>query len=196
MKVKSTLFEELSKDQDDSVERSSFYMVDKTFCKERLTPYLTDMPESTNQDKLTKKTVSLPVSLPVPILPIFVRKPSRSNEFVLMQNWEGVVLKVRNDSFLARLVDLTSKGVEEEAELLMDEVSDEDRELIKPGAIFYWFIGYLDSRTGQRTRSSIIRFRRLPAWQEKEIQRAQREAEQIQESLGWREEASSLLKTG
>ncbi len=87
---------------------------------------------------------------------------------------------------MARLQDLTEKGPEEEAEFPIEEVSDEDRKFIKSGAIFYWNIGYLDSRTGQRRRVSIIRFRRLPAWRKEEISASQIEALKIRETIGWK----------
>lgn len=189
--IDESLFEELSREEDNSIEKLSFYIVDKTFQQERLASYLTEIPESTYllernfYRKLPKQTSFLPKSKVSHI--VYLReKISRRNEFVLMQKWEGVVLEIKKDSFIARLVDLMRKGVEEEAELLIDEVSSEDRKLIKPGVIFYWNIGYLDSLSGQRTRSSIIRFRRLPAWNKKEIEKAESEATLIRESIGWK----------
>ena len=55
------------------------------------------------------------------------REPIVQNRFVPLQKWEGIVLQVLEDSFFARLGDLTSSGVDEEAEFLMEEVSDADR---------------------------------------------------------------------
>jgi hypothetical protein len=110
----------------------------------------------------------------------------RQSAFISLQKWEGVVLAVLSDSFLARLVDLTRTGPDEEAEFPLDEVSEEDRPLIRPGAIFYWNIGYHNSYSGQRTRTSIIRFRRLPAWTREEIEAATREAERLGKSIGWK----------
>jgi hypothetical protein len=92
---------------------------------------------------------------------------------------------VMDNAFLARLIDLTHTGVDEEAEFPIDEISEEDKALITPGAIFYWDIGYHTSYSGQRTRKSLIRFRRLPAWTQKEIEAAQREAERIGKAFGW-----------
>ena len=114
----------------------------------------------------------------------FKAKPYQ-NFFTSLQEWEGVVTKVMNDAFLARLIDLTHRGADEEAEFPIDEVSEEDKPLINVGAIFYWNIGYHTSYSGQRTRTSIIRFRRLPAWTQREIDAAKREAERIEKALGW-----------
>lgn len=104
--------------------------------------------------------------------------PSK-DKFVSLQKWEGIVIEVKKDIFLARLHDLTKENPEEEAEFPLEEISPEDKKLLQPGAIFYWNIGYLDSRTGQRKRESIIRFRRIPAWREEEIEVAKQEAQAL-----------------
>lgn len=118
-------------------------------------------------------------------IPYFPSKPQQS-VFSSLQKWEGVVLQVTLECIIARLVDLTQPGAsEEEAEIPLNELSEEDRDLIQPGAVFYWNIGYLDSQSGQRTRVSIIRFRRLPAWTRKEIESAGREAARIRAAFGW-----------
>ncbi|HEY5864217.1 MAG TPA: hypothetical protein VI542_01480 [Candidatus Tectomicrobia bacterium] len=117
---------------------------------------------------------------------ISLKTAPRQSAFISLQKWEGVVVEVLSDSFLTRLVDLTRTGPDEEAGFPVDEVSEEDRPLIRPGAIFYWNIGYHNSYSGQRTRTSIIRFRRLPAWTREEIEAAKREAERLGKSIGWK----------
>jgi len=91
-----------------------------------------------------------------------------------------------SDSFFARLVDLTGDTPDEEVEIPREEVSASDCALLREGAVFYWTIGYSDSVKGQRRRVSEIRFRRLPAWTEEDIQRAEREAEEFGFVLGSR----------
>ncbi len=118
---------------------------------------------------------------------VFLRRvPIVQNRFVSLQKWEGTVLQVLEDSFFARLVDLTNDGVDEEAEFPVEEVSDADRSLITPGAVFYWNIGYIDNISGQRTRASVIRFRRLPVWRPEELERAKRKAQHISDLLDWK----------
>ncbi len=104
-------------------------------------------------------------------------KLHRQTRFEFLQKWRGVVLEVSDESFLARLVDMESPAPDEEAEILKREISDEDLQLIEPGAVFYWNIGYQVDPSGQRKRASVIRFRRLPIWTPKELSDAKRWAE-------------------
>lgn len=126
-----------------------------------------------------------PIYRPKPIL-LRTSNLRPQDRFVSLQKWEGVVLAIEQDSFLARLLDLSQGTSEEEGEFSIDDVSEEDRLLLKPGAIFYWNIGYHDSRTGQRRKVSEIRFRRLPAWTAREIEAAEREARRLRALIGWK----------
>jgi hypothetical protein len=114
------------------------------------------------------------------------REPILQNRFVPLQKWEGIVLQVLEDSFFARLVDLSNGGMDEEAEFPIEEVSDADRSFIMSGAVFYWNVGYIDSVSGQRTRASVIRFRRLPVWRPEELERAKIKARHLSDLLDWK----------
>jgi len=103
-----------------------------------------------------------------------------------LQSWEGVVLEVRDTTFSVRLVDLTGDRPEEEMELEKEELSDFDLELLEPGAIFYWTVGYRRQLpSGARARVSLIRFRRLPAWSRSELASARDRAAETAHELGW-----------
>ena len=99
-------------------------------------------------------------------------------KFVSLQRWEGTVVIVRSSEFVARLHDLTKDGVDEETSLLIEDVSSDDRELVRPGAVFYLNIGYHISLSGQRIRGMTIRFRRLPKWSADEILEARTRGQQ------------------
>jgi hypothetical protein len=119
---------------------------------------------------------------------VFFRKSVYSQpltRFEVLQKWEGIVLDVLKDSFTARLIDLTQEGSDEEAEFALEEIDEGDKGLLKPGAVFYWNIGYSDSPSG-RARVSIIRFRRLPVWRSEELERAKRDAERLSGLLEWK----------
>jgi hypothetical protein len=106
------------------------------------------------------------------------------DRFKLLQKWEGTVIRSSESEFTAVL---REKGQpDQEATFDVDEVPEGDRGLIVPGAIFHWSIGYRDRR-GQRIRESIIRFRRLPAWSRRELERARQEADDIITALHWGE---------
>ena len=119
----------------------------------------------------------------------FVPRLRRSSEAAgtssSSERWEGVVLEVADGTFRARLVDLDRHAPDEDAEIYWSEVSDEDKDLVEPGAVFYWSIGYYTDRMGQRVRRSLIRFRRLPTWTERELEDARLEAEKTARILGW-----------
>ena len=106
------------------------------------------------------------------------------SRFLVLQQYEGVVLSVDSESFWARLVNKTSpEETDVEGEFPLDVVSRPDRGLVEPGAVFYWYIGYHDSPSGQRTRQSVLRFRRFPAVDDEDLSQARREARQMMAAL-------------
>jgi hypothetical protein len=139
-------------------------------------------PAEDQNDRITPVTVQAPRLLPpTPDLP---RDPKAV--FQLIQSWEGVVLWVTDDAFNVRVVDLTGDRPDEEMELEKRELSDFDLELLEPGAIFYWRVGYrMKVPHGARERVSQIRFRRLPAWSRSEIAAAEERAELLARELDW-----------
>jgi hypothetical protein len=103
-----------------------------------------------------------------------------------LQNWQGVVLEVRADSFVARVVDAAGEHPDEEVELPREDLSPFEIDLLEEGAIFYWTIGYRQRLPrGQRERISRIRLRRLPAWSRSELAAARARAEALGRDLGW-----------
>jgi hypothetical protein len=147
-------------------------------------------PDLENLDTLKYQTAHFDLGNTQTVIPLNHTLP-KQDRFISLQKWEGAVLEVKEDSFFARLIDLTDSNIDEEAEFSIEELSPEDIPLLKPGAIFYWNIGYLDKRTGQRIHASVIRFRRLPAWTSKEIKQVQDEAARLQELFEWEENEHS-----
>lgn len=90
--------------------------------------------------------------------------------FEVLQQWEGIVSKVTEDSVWADLVDLTDRTRSEEVvELPLAEISEADRSILRPGSVFYWAIGREWSRGGQMRRVSEIRVRRTPQWSQHSV---------------------------
>lgn len=115
-------------------------------------------------------------------LPNFVSPTPRlgraKEHFNALQKWVGVILSVERDVFAARLTPVVGEGPDQEAEIYLNEIVEEDHDLIQPGAVFYWSIGYLDRPSG-RVRASVIRFRRLPAFTNTDIEAAHATASEL-----------------
>ena len=88
-----------------------------------------------------------------------------SPAFHTLQEWEGYVTKISETNFTARLIDLTAGQTHEskEADIPIEEVSDNDIDELKIGSLFNWLVGYERSITGTKKRVSMIVFRNLPA---------------------------------
>ena len=85
--------------------------------------------------------------------------------FHALQEWEGYVTGINDTKFSANLIDLTTGASheEEEADIPIEELSEDDASKIQVGSIFRWVIGYQRSAAGTKKRISHIVFRDLPA---------------------------------
>lgn len=92
--------------------------------------------------------------------------------FIQLGFWRGRILETRGSDFTAVLSDQVSNAPEETGTFQVGELSDDDVALISPGAEFYWVVGYQVSAARQRTRTSVIRMRRLPTYSSEEVERA------------------------
>ena len=105
-----------------------------------------------------------------------------------LSNWEGVVEEVREGTFSGRLIPLSNgaadPGRTEFTEFSFDDLANEsDRDLVQPGAVFYWTIGKSRNGAGTLTNVSLVRFRRIPTPTLQRQQRARREAEELLDTL-------------
>ncbi|MCQ4313484.1 hypothetical protein NAV33_16540 [Pseudomonas stutzeri] len=107
------------------------------------------------------------------------------SSFIAEQEWEGCVLSIYEGQITALLQDLSRPGLEEQAVFDVDEVSEIYRDLVKEGAIFRWSIGYQRQKGGTKSRLSSLVFRRMPAWNSKDLAKSQEEAEDILSGLQW-----------
>lgn len=103
---------------------------------------------------------------------------------IILQQWDGVVLFRGKTTFTARLYEGYQDFPVKRAEIEVEEVADEQRDMILAGAPFSWIIGYR-VRAGTRSRFSEIYFRRLPSWTKKEIEEAEITASKLDEEVGW-----------
>lgn len=106
-------------------------------------------------------------------------------QFRMLQQWEGIISEVGSDSVWAELRDLTDGTKSPEVvELGLDEISEADRPLLEPGSVFYWSIGYEQTRGGQRRRISEVRVRRTPEWSQHAIDQLKRKAAEMLRQFG------------
>lgn len=89
-----------------------------------------------------------------------------------VQLWEGVVKNVdAAESTMTTLLTDKLGGIDDHiAEISLEWVSGQDRDLVQPGAVFYLTLYKEISLAGTCKNSQELRFRRLPNWSKKEVQ--------------------------
>jgi len=127
-----------------------------------------DIIFNNKKERGTSPTLVPVINKPVALVP---RSDYRPRIFNAIRSWEGFVIDLYQDYFSARITDLNEKEQDEDVEILLKDVSEDDKKLVMPGAIFYWHVGYENER-GTVKRSSIIRFRRMPRWSSSDFKKA------------------------
>ena len=87
-----------------------------------------------------------------------------TNIFIILHKWEGNIIEINKEGFIARLKDLSICSPDEEATFSNEDISLEERSKIIIGQVFYWYIGYVDLASGPRIKQSMIKFKRYPKW--------------------------------
>lgn len=104
--------------------------------------------------------------------------------FILLQKWDGSVLECDNETFTAKLLDTYGELEPHNATFSRSELLPDEQLLIEPGASFVWTLGYRQIGS-TRERTSVLYFRRLPAWSESEIALAQERATALRQTIDW-----------
>ena len=105
------------------------------------------------------------------------------------QKWKGIVKEVLENTFIAHITDLSYKEPndlkvpDEKAEFDQTDISNDDKELLSVGAVFYWCIGYTISTSGQHRRTSFLRFQRLPIYSQETIKKITTKVSAIQKLI-------------
>lgn len=87
----------------------------------------------------------------------------------LLYSWEGAVVEVLEDSFIASLKSLTSDtSGEEVVEIEAEALAEEDLEHLSVGSLILWSIGNETNSSGQTFVTSRVRVRRLRTWSERD----------------------------
>jgi hypothetical protein len=100
---------------------------------------------------------------------------------VPLQEWEGYVVAVYKSHILANLVDLTNDDERpgEQAEIPLEEFSEDDVPKLSVGRVFRWAIGYQRLPSGTKMRVSQFVVRELPQWTRRELMEAEKEAAEL-----------------
>jgi len=108
----------------------------------------------------------------------------------VIQLWEGKVLRV--DYELAVMeVSLEAKMGSippHSAEIELQWVSDQDRDLVEPGAVFYLTL-FKRTKHGSIENTQELRFRRLPAWTRQQVARVHEDAARLMTKMKARPQA-------
>lgn len=119
---------------------------------------------------------------PIPVRAIVPPLEKIKRTFRLIQMWEGRVELVDPEQgvFTAIISDKTNPELpDEEVTLSIEEIPKNDLALLQEGAVFYWSIGYADEPGRPRERASRIRFRRLPKWTDRELNKARERGKKL-----------------
>ena len=105
--------------------------------------------------------------------------------FHALQEWEGYVTEINDTKFVAYLIDITAGESYEksEADIPIDEISEEDASKIQVGSIFRWVIGYELTVSGTKKRVSHIVFRNLPVITKTDLRNGEKWARKIMEAF-------------
>ena len=119
---------------------------------------------------------------PAIVVPVRMPEEKAKSQYKVLGRWEGRIESIpsNGDRFIATIRDLTDPSYpEEEAVFDLDEVTESDRSLLAPGAIFYWIIAYKTNPSSQIERVSFIRLRRVPIWSKKTLQTVHKSAKDL-----------------
>ena len=112
------------------------------------------------------------------------RPEVEQSNYVLLQKWDGYVLKADDEKFSVRLYDSAGLRKPHQALFARSELPETDQSLIEEGALLVWMIG-LRQIGMRRRRESEIYVRRLPPWTETEIQAAKVRAGALHGRIDW-----------
>lgn len=104
---------------------------------------------------------------------------------IVIAEWHGQVVSINENHFIAEPKGTIGEGVAgvaEEAQIPNDEIRDDDRPLVRPGAFFRLCVN-LEVRKGTRRRFTDIVFRRMPAYRREELEAAHQEALELVRGL-------------
>ena len=99
---------------------------------------------------------------------------------ITLQEWEGYVTDIGEETFEAILVDVSSgnRAPQSIAKIPLDELSQEEVRRLCIGSVFRWAISFEKRGSTQRRVSEVV-LRHLPAWSRKDLEEARKAAVEL-----------------
>lgn len=91
---------------------------------------------------------------------IFHQNRFKSN-FKIIKKWEGCIEEINGKDIIAKLFDEKDYSYDI-FEFDIEDISSDDQEMIKIGALFFFYLTYHTDDRGTTMRSSYFKFRRFP----------------------------------
>jgi len=109
-----------------------------------------------------------------------ISKVSEGALTAVMQIWEGTVISIDESKqyMSVKLIDRAGLIPAHTADVDLEWVAQQDVDLVKPGAIFYWTI-YKETKRGTVKNSEELQFRRLPYWTKKQVEQLYKDADSL-----------------
>lgn len=110
--------------------------------------------------------------------PIVSSLPQISADSMPLQIWEGVVSEVNIETSIMHVMLNAKIGQmpRHTGEIDLEWVSDQDKELVRPGAVFYLTLFKRTKRGGSIENSQELRFRRRPSWTASQLKQVKEDA--------------------
>lgn len=120
----------------------------------------------------------------LPPMPARAVETSVGADAAVIQLWEGRVLSVdaQHEVMSVLLCAKIGQVPDHTGEIDLQWVSDQDRDLVQPGAVFYLTL-FKQLRRGSVQNAQELRFRRRPAWSRQQIQRIKADAAMIRSKM-------------
>ena len=108
---------------------------------------------------------------------VFAPSPGEIVRSSLIQTWEGTVVRVNeeNHAMEVRLNAKIGQVPEHAGEIDLQWVSEQDKDLVQPGAVFYLTLFRRVKRGGIENNQE-LRFRRLPSWTKRQMAQVEQDA--------------------
>ena len=135
-------------------------------------------PDLASGIELTQEAQGLQKKFEPPVMRISLPVGADSTP---LQIWEGTVIEVDLEADVMQvLLDAKiGKMSRHTGEIDLEWVSDQDKDLVRPGAVFYLTLFKRTKRGGSIENSQELRFRRRPAWSATQLKRVKEDADEL-----------------